>query len=169
MSNIEDEMPHHYPKNEIVPGSIRHENGGVYADFAPVKQEGRKDDTGKLPYDLLPPELLESVCKVLQFGANKYAPRNWEKGMGWGRVFSALMRHLWSWWRGDAIDPETGFSHLWHAGACLSFLIAYEQRGVGTDDRPTKTTKQVLGGRDERGAVSGCTCKECNTKRTESA
>jgi hypothetical protein len=35
--------------------------------------EGRKDDQGKLPYHLLPPDALEEVVKVLRFGANKYS------------------------------------------------------------------------------------------------
>lgn len=100
-----------------------------------IKKEGVKFDGDKLPYDLIPPELLESVAKVLQFGAKKYAPRNWEKGMSWGRVFSALMRHMWAWWRKEDKDPETGFSHLEHAACCIAFLIAYEKRGVGSDDR----------------------------------
>ena len=99
--------------------------------------EGRKDDHGKLPYHLLPPELMEGIAAVLQFGAAKYAPRNWEQGMAWSRPFSALMRHMWAWWRGEKADPETGMSHLWHAGCCLAFLIAYEQRRIGSDDRPS--------------------------------
>lgn len=98
--------------------------------------EGRKDDGGKVRYELLPPELLEGVAQILTFGAAKYEDRNWEKGMKWSRVFGALMRHLWAWWSGVPTDPETGKSHLWHAGCCLAFLIAYEQRNVGEDDRP---------------------------------
>ena len=99
---------------------------------------GRKDDFGKSRYDLLPPELLDGVARVLTFGAGKYGERNWEKGMSWGRPFAALMRHMGAWWRGEAADPETGMSHLWHAGCCIAFLIAYEARRGGTDDRPEK-------------------------------
>lgn len=98
--------------------------------------EGRKDDADKAPYDLLAPEAMEGIAQVLAFGAAKYEPRNWEKGMRWGRPFAALMRHMWAWWRGEKADPETGFSHLWHAGCCLMFLIAYEAREEGEDDRP---------------------------------
>lgn len=101
------------------------------------RDEGRKDDHGKAPYHLLAPELLDATARVLAFGADKYAPRNWEKGMNWSRPFSALMRHMWAWWRGEAKDPETGMSHLWHAACCIMFLIAYEERGNGTDDRPS--------------------------------
>lgn len=100
--------------------------------------EGRKDDTEKLPWHLLPPDALEECVKVLQFGANKYAPRNWEKGMAWHRPFSALMRHMWAWWRGETRDPETGLSHLAHAMCCIVFLLSYELRGAGVDDRPRR-------------------------------
>jgi Domain of unknown function (DUF5664) len=100
--------------------------------------EGHKYDDGKLAMDLIPPELLTAVASILQYGAQKYEPRNWEKGMSWGRVFAALMRHMWAWWSGQNYDPETRRSHLWHAACCIAFLIAYEQRGVGTDDRPQK-------------------------------
>ena len=61
--------------------------------------------------------------------------RNWEKGMSWGRVFGAMMRHMWAWWGGQKADDETGYSHLHHAACCLMFLIAYEERKIGTDDR----------------------------------
>lgn len=98
---------------------------------------GRKDDHEKLPFHLIPPELLETVAHVLKFGASKYSERDWEAGMDWSRVFAALQRHMWAWWGGQDKDPETGFSHLWHAATNLAFLTAYEQRGVGRDDRPS--------------------------------
>jgi hypothetical protein len=104
--------------------------------------EGRKDDTGKLPYHLLPSDAIEEIVKVLDFGAARYAPRNWERGMAWSRPFSALMRHMWAWWRGQETDPETDYSHLAHAGCCVLFLLAYQLRRVGSDDRP-------IGGSDE--------------------
>ena len=98
--------------------------------------EGTKDDSAKNRLELLPPELLTGVGEILTFGAAKYAPRNWELGMSWGRVHGALLRHLMAWWGGEEADPETGKPHLWHAGCCIAFLIAYEARGIGTDDRP---------------------------------
>ena len=100
--------------------------------------EGRKDDTGKDPWHLLPFDAIRAVVKVLAFGAGKYAPRNWEKGMAWSRPYGALLRHLAAWWEGECLDPETGMSHLWHAACCVLFLVAYEIRGIGTDDRPHK-------------------------------
>jgi Domain of unknown function (DUF5664) len=96
---------------------------------------------------------LEMMWKVFQEHLNISKPlkknegtRNWEKGMKWSRVFSASMRHLWCWWAGKQptstnfvfgdLDDETGFSHLWHALCCVIFLVTYEERKVGEDDRP---------------------------------
>ena len=100
-----------------------------------VATEGRKDDANKLPWDLLPADAVEEILKVLAFGADKYDRRNWEKGMTWSRPFSALMRHLWAWYQGEDKDPETGITHLAHAGCCILFLLAYEKRGIGVDNR----------------------------------
>ena len=102
---------------------------------AKSKPEGRKDDTDKLPWHLLPSESVEAILQVMQFGADKYGERNWEKGMAWSRVFSALMRHMWAWWRGEPHDAETGYSHLAHAGCCILFLLSYEINGMGDDNR----------------------------------
>lgn len=99
--------------------------------------EGRKDDGGKARYELLAPEFLDGTAQILTFGAAKYEDRNWEKGMKWSRVFGAMMRHMWAWWAGQKLDSETGKSHLWHASCCLMFLVAYEARQTGEDDRPS--------------------------------
>lgn len=98
---------------------------------------GRKADNGKDPWHLLPTDAVRAIVKVLAFGASKYGDRNWEKGMAWSRCHAALLRHMMSWWEGEGLDEETGFSHLWHAGCCILFLIAYEIRGIGIDDRAT--------------------------------
>jgi hypothetical protein len=102
--------------------------------------EGIKHDQDKDPWHLAPWDAFRAIIKVLMFGAKKYAPRNWEKGMAWSRCYDALIRHMTAWWEGEDKDAETGFSHLWHAGCCIVFLISYELRGVGNDDRPGKSS-----------------------------
>ena len=106
--------------------------------FAPLEQlaPARKDDAGKDPWGLLPWDAARAIVKILRFGAQKYGARNWERGMDWSRPYDACMRHLTAWHMREEGDAETGFSHLWHAGCCIVFLIAYEIRGVGRDDRP---------------------------------
>lgn len=85
--------------------------------------------------ELIAPEFIHGTACVLSDGAKKYAPGNWALGMKWSRVYGALQRHLNAWWGGESKDPESGRSHLWHACCCLMFLVAYEARGIGNDDR----------------------------------
>jgi len=98
--------------------------------------EGNKHDHEKVRMELIPPEVLWAMGDVLTSGAVKYGDRNWEAGMAWSRAYAALMRHMLAWWGGEDQDPETGRSHLWHAQCCMAFLITYEARQIGTDDRP---------------------------------
>lgn len=113
------------------------EKWGSLRDYIMPAEEGRKDDQSKDRFELLPGDALRAIAVILTFGAAKYGDRNWEKGMKWSRVYGATLRHLTAWWEGEKLDAETGKSHLWHAGCCVLFLIAYEIRSVGEDDRPT--------------------------------
>jgi hypothetical protein len=85
---------------------------------------GRKFDSGKLQYGLIPPEALRQTVEVLTYGATKYAPDNWRYVPGAKRrYFDAAQRHLWAWKAGEATDSETNASHLAHAICCLMFLL----------------------------------------------
>lgn len=91
-------------------------------------QEGVKYDIGKPEYGLLPPIALEEIAKVLTAGAQKYSRENWRYVEdGPRRYFDALQRHVWAWKRGEVLDPETGLSHLAHAGCCLMFLLELDE------------------------------------------
>ena len=87
---------------------------------------GMKYDDGKTPLDLWSPDVLVEIAEVLSFGAKKYEAYNWAQGLSYRRVFAALLRHLWAFWRGQNLDDETGRHHLAHAGCCLMFLLHYE-------------------------------------------
>lgn len=101
--------------------------------------EAIKHDDDKLRFDLVPPHALQEVVAVYTMGAKKYGDRNWEQGLAWGRVFGAIMRHLWAWWAGEDNDPESGLSHLAHAAwGCLA-LLEYQHTHPELDDRPLTT------------------------------
>jgi|SRR5688572_18743065 len=105
-------------------------------DVAARLATGAKDDGGKLPVELLPFDALEEVAAVLQFGAKKYARRNWEKGISYSRVLGAVLRHTFKYLQGESLDPETGRSHMAHAACECLFLVAFERRGrTDLDDR----------------------------------
>lgn len=108
-------------------------------------REGRKEDTGKARYELLPYEVIDAVAKILTDGARKYDSRNWEKGISYGRVYGAAQRHLTEFWNqflkgGDGINHADGSQlHIDHAITELMFLSAYIKRGITQfDDRPGK-------------------------------
>lgn len=88
--------------------------------------EGTKYDDEKERYDLISTEFLDGLAAVLTFGVTKYEEWNWAKGIKYSRIFSAMMRHLWAWLRGETNDEETGLNHLFHAACCLMFLCHYE-------------------------------------------
>lgn len=90
-------------------------------------------------YDLIPAEPLRLLAKHFGVGAKKYKSRNWEGGYEWSKSFAALNRHLWQFWAGEDIDPETGSPHMvavaWHAMA----LVEYSNSHPEFDDRPKRS------------------------------
>jgi hypothetical protein len=103
-------------------------------DGQPLKS-GKKNDKGKPPIAFCSGIALEKISEVLSFGEAKYGRDNWRAGLSWVRVTSAVLRHLFAWLRGEDKDPETGLSHLAHAGCGLMFLLEYEETRRAFDDR----------------------------------
>ena len=101
------------------------------------KSNAVKYDDNKPKFALLPVKPLFDVVRVFTFGANKYSDRNYKQGQGlaYSRLFSALNRHIWSWWGGEEKDKETNISHLAHAVCCLLMIMDLMHSGKGIDDR----------------------------------
>lgn len=110
---------------------------GIWDDKAEAtdSKHGLRANSGKIRYDLLPPDFMDELAKVYTMGAVKYAPRNWEKGFPWMECFGSLLRHAFAWARGEDRDEESGLLHMahvaWNAIAIGTFML----RNVGTDDR----------------------------------
>lgn len=100
-----------------------------------IKPEANKSDAGKPPLGLISRIALEEEAKVMAFGAIKYDVHNWRKGMDFSRLIDATLRHVYAFADGEDKDAETGYSHLAHARCCLAFLLEYEGKKLGTDDR----------------------------------
>lgn len=108
-----------------------------------IVAEAIKYDQNKLDWSLIPWDSVEEILKVLEFGKIKYSSWNWSTGEGfkYTRVFNSLIRHLFAWIRGEDLDPESGLSHLAHAGCNIFFLIYFvkhKARYTTNDDRYTK-------------------------------
>lgn len=97
--------------------------------------EGLRYNEGKLRYDLLEPYAIEELVKVFTRGAEKYAPRNWEKGMDWSKMLASLKRHIAEWEKGDDFDKESGLYHMAHAAWNALALVSFYKIAPQFDDR----------------------------------
>lgn len=99
--------------------------------------EGRKDDKGKLRFDLIPPIAMNALADVFTKGATKYDDRNWENGIKYGRIIGAMERHINAWKAGENVAKDDGQHHLASVMWCACVLLAYEFHGFGPefDDR----------------------------------
>jgi hypothetical protein len=100
--------------------------------------EGLRYNEGKPRFDLMPPEALIALADHYRKGSEKYADRNWERGMDWGKCFASMERHAWAWASGEDYDAETESHHMiavaWNALA----LYVYHKRNIGKDTRSSK-------------------------------
>lgn len=89
---------------------------------------GSKHDSGKPLMGAVPPNALLAVAKVLTFGAEKYGRDNWRQvASAETRYLDATLRHINAYQRGEAVDPESGESHLAHAVCSLMFMLELQE------------------------------------------
>ncbi len=74
---------------------------------------------GKGRFDLLPPQIMRALAIHYEIGANKYAERNWEKGISISRYFDSALRHIF-----DVMDGLNDENHL--MSAIWNLVCAYE-------------------------------------------
>jgi hypothetical protein len=105
----------------------------------------KKNDMGKLEWEMMPEEALEEVMKVLQFGANKYGKWNWLDNANeaeYTRIMNAIERHFKKFKKGQDLDEESSLPELAHVIVNCLFILQYQCLDVGIDNRRknTKTT-----------------------------
>ena len=88
--------------------------------FPEGKSGAQREKMNNLPYDLIPfEEMVSSYTRVAEFGAFKYSPWNWSKGLSRVQIIGSLLRHTWAYIRGEDKDSDSGLLHtdhiLWNA------------------------------------------------------
>lgn len=78
----------------------------------------RDDRKGKGRYDLVTPVGLRRLSMVYEAGAEKYMPRNWEKGMPHSRFLDSAKRHI----------------------NCFETICLYLREGIPLDQLPASVT-----------------------------
>ena len=77
---------------------------------------------------------LEAVGEVGTYGANKYTDNGWVVVPdGISRYTDAMLRHLMKHAKGEETDPDTGLSHLAHAGWNMLAVLDLTERA---NERP---------------------------------
>lgn len=67
------------------------------------------------PYDLIPfQEIANAFSRVAEFGVKKYEPWNWSKGLSRVQLIGSLLRHTFSYLRGEERDKDSGLLHTDH-------------------------------------------------------
>ena len=91
-------------------------------DHPAAASGAKREKLHVLPYDLVPfQEMTEAYVRVAEFGAKKYEPWNWSKGLSRVQILGSLLRHTFAYLRGEETDKDSGLSHtdhiLWNAAA----------------------------------------------------
>ena len=104
---------------------------------------GDRHNAGKprLSFNLLGCAVQNGEAAVWEFGAKKYAPGNWLKGMPWTQGADSLLRHLTALMAGEDNDPETGLPHADHLVCCAKILSNSFHTRKDLDDRPKEVAK----------------------------
>lgn len=92
-------------------------------------------------FDQIPSGPLWELATLYGYGARKYSPNNWCKGYSWRLSFAACMRHLWAFWRGEDIDPESGMKHVIHAAWHCFAMAWFMDHRRSHDDRYVDKTE----------------------------
>ena len=120
-------------------------------NFEAAKSGAQREALG-VPYmRQLPLEGLAAGAAALEYGAMKYADRNWEKGLPWQQMIDSLKRHIDDFERRNDYDDGPTGSGLHHvcmimAGALM--LSSSVIRGIGEDDRMPELDGGALTAKD---------------------
>lgn len=102
---------------------------------SPSDNKAERFNTGKLRWGLVWWPALEVMLLVLEFGAIKYAPDNWRKGLHREEILESIQRHLIALLQGQEEDPESKISHVGHIMCNCMFYLYHHTHNSFTKER----------------------------------
>lgn len=111
----------------------RTDGGGVLQSFDPKLAAG----SIKASLDNVSIVAQYYEAAVMATGTKKYGAYNWcDNRMKASTYYNAMLRHLYAWWIGEDIDPESGLPHIAHLRSCTGIILDQQEAGRLVDDRP---------------------------------
>jgi hypothetical protein len=115
------------------------------------KVGGMREALG-MPYARhIPLEAIAAAAASLEYGAKKYADRNWEKGLPWQQMIDSLKRHVEDFERGRDYDDGPDGSDLHQVCMIMAsamMLSASVIREIGVDDRLPPVDEKALSAKE---------------------
>lgn len=116
-----------------------------------MSEEGARESKELVYSKHVPIEAIAAAEASFLYGAEKYAERNWEKGIPWQALIDSLKRHVDDFELRKDLDDGPGGSGLptismIMASACM--LAASVIRNIGTDNRLTEPGEGAFCGKD---------------------
>ena len=102
------------------------------------KLSNPKDSIGvrKAPMSTVSAAVMAEIGVAMLEGAAKYGRHNYRVvGVRASVYYDATLRHLFSWWEGEDLDPDSGMSHITKAITSLVVLRDAMIQGKVEDDR----------------------------------
>ena len=100
----------------------------IYRDVKTMNQ-AIKADAGKPRLTLVPTQIIYDIALVREYGNKKYGDSESWKEVEAVRYRDALFRHMLKYLEDpDAVDEESGISHLKHLACNVAFLCEKEKQ-----------------------------------------
>jgi hypothetical protein len=93
-----------------------------------ITDKASRFNEDKPKWSLVHYESLVPMIRVLEFGAKKYAPFNWQKPMDLMEILESMQRHLAALFDGEVYDKESGVSHMGHIQCNALFYNFHRER-----------------------------------------
>jgi hypothetical protein len=106
-------------------------------------EQALRYNEGKVKWGLVHFKSLEPMIRVLMFGAIKYSPDNWKKGLDQREILESTQRHLASLLDGEKNDEESGLSHMGHIMCNAMFYNYFEDVSTRGPARELQVDKSV--------------------------
>ena len=95
--------------------------------------------TSKIQTHLVPFELIAFAAIGLNYGAEKYAPRNFEQGLPLSAHLNSIDRHTRALMAGELADSDSGLLHVHLLASSVAMLAHNWHNDVCENDIPLKT------------------------------